>query len=103
MAVLLLCHVYGWTLEYATGLKIPVFIECLGRVRQVMAWDALNCTTMGIAAAFDSERAVKLAGLAGDVFSEESPKYTDADLKAANERIEAILAARRKQETEDGK
>lgn len=101
--VLSVCRAYGWGLDEVMRLTMPQFRTCYVRARQVLAWETLHGTTMGVAAALSSKAAEALADTAGSVSRERMPEYTQAALDAANRRMEEIAERIRRQERETAK
>lgn len=104
---LLICGAFGWTLPQVFSLTMPQFFKAGAEVQRVQFQRAKNEVYFGICAALGGGDTQKdLMESAGSVLIEDGNAllaYTDDELRAAEERMKAILEEQaKKQEANNG-
>ena len=98
---LCICAVFGWTLPDVFALTWPQFFKVILEVRRIQYQRAKNEVYFGVCAAIGGgEAETDLLNEAGSfMLGEEMPElsYTEEELRIAEERMKAIIEARKKQ------
>lgn len=86
LSALLMCRMFGWTLEYAMSLPITVFLGVVARLQEVSATITVQETYLATQSLFSKEANAYLVKRAKDPVTFEdimAYKYTDEDVERA--------------------